>query len=58
MHNDRELKEISAKIKVMQKMAGELSDRSEDFPALQRNLVRIAASLTMLELNISDVVDL
>jgi hypothetical protein len=30
----------------------------EDFPALARNIARILASVKMLEINVSDLVDL
>ena len=55
MQNIDDLKDISEKIRLMQEIAGELSERAEDIPALKRNIVRIKASLKMLELNISDV---
>ncbi len=58
MHNMVELGEINAKIGLMQTLAGELSDKAGSIPALERNLVRIKASLKMLELNLSEVVDL
>ena len=56
MHNIDDLKDINAKIRLMQEIAGELAERAEDIPALERNIVRIKASLKMLELNISDVI--
>jgi hypothetical protein len=41
----------------MKRTAKELKHMGEDFPALTRNLVRIEASLKMLEINISDLVE-
>jgi hypothetical protein len=50
-----DLKELDSKVQAMKKTAEELKQMGEDFPALQRNISRILASLKMLELNISDV---
>jgi hypothetical protein len=58
MYNKEELKEINAKIRLMQTLADDMSLKGETFPALGKNLIRIKASLKMLELNISEVVDL
>lgn len=49
---------INAKILSMKKTAEELNQLGKSFPALTRNAVRILASLKMLEINISDVVEL
>ena len=57
MHTIDDLKDINGKIRLMQEIAGELAERAEDIPALKRNIVRINASLKMLELNISDVLE-
>ena len=58
MRFDNNLSEISAKIQLLKKTAGELERLGENFPALEKNIARILASLKMLELNISDIVDL
>jgi proteasome assembly chaperone (PAC2) family protein len=50
-----DVKELDTKIQSMKKMAEELKQMGEDFPALNRNISRILASIKMLELNISDV---
>lgn len=52
------MEEIGQKIRLMQTAAKELLDRSEDIPALNRNMTRIMASLKMLEINICDVLDI
>ena len=49
---------IDAKIQVMKKTAEELNRIGENFPALARNTVRILASVKMLEINVSDLVEL
>jgi len=49
---------INSKVQLMKHTAEELKQFGEDFPALSRNLVRIEASLKMLEINISDLVEL
>jgi hypothetical protein len=53
-----DLKEINDKIQLMKKTAEELNRIGEDFPAIARNTIRILASVKMLELNVSDLVDL
>lgn len=49
---------INAKIGLMKQAAEELKEMGENFPALERNTIRILASIKMLEINISDVIDL
>ena len=53
-----DLKTINDKIQLLKKTAEELNQIGEDFPALARNTVRILASVKMLELNVSDLVEL
>jgi len=53
-----DLNEINAKIQLMKQAAVELNRLGENFPALARNTVRILASIKMLEINISDLVEL
>ena len=53
-----DLNEIDSKIQTMKKTAEELARAGENFPAIARNIVRISAGIRMLEINISDVVDL
>jgi chaperonin cofactor prefoldin len=53
-----DLNKINAKIQLMKKAAEELNQIGEDFPALARNAVRILASVKMLEINVSDLVEL
>ena len=43
---------------MLKKTAEELNRISEDFPALARNIVRILASIKMIEINNSDLFDL
>ena len=52
------LDEINIKIQQMKGYAEELKGLGKEFPALDRNIIRILASLKMLELNISDIIDL
>ena len=58
MMTQHDLKEIDEKIQAMKRTAQELSRMGEDFPALARNSVRILASVKMLEINVSDLVEL
>jgi len=53
-----DLNEINDKIQLMKKTAQELNRIGQDFPAIARNTVRILASVKMLEINISDLVEL
>jgi len=53
-----DLNRINANIVLMKKAAEELARMGENFPALARNIVRIQASLKMLEINVSDIMDL
>ena len=53
-----DLNEIDAKIQMMKRTAEELARAGENFPAIARNIVRISAGIKMLEINISDVVEL
>ncbi|MCP4694477.1 MAG: hypothetical protein GY859_40990 [Desulfobacterales bacterium] len=57
MFNETVLKEVDGKIRLMQKTADELSEMAGEMPAVTRNLVRLQASLKMLEINISDCLD-
>ena len=56
--NRREIGKINTRIKVIKKAAQELKALSGRIPAVDRNTVRILASVKMLEINISDVKDL
>ena len=50
--------EMDEKIQLIKKTAQDMTKMGEDFPALYRNTQRILASAKMLELNISDIMDL
>ena len=50
------LKEIDRQIKVIKQAISDLSIARKQVPAVDRNLVRLSASLKMLELNVSDVI--
>lgn len=54
----KDLNAINSKIQLMRNMAVELNQLGKNFPAVARNTVRIMASLKMLEINVSDVVNL
>ena len=58
MKAQNDIKKIYDKIRVLKRTAEELNRMGEDFPALARNTTRILASIKMLELNVSDVVEL
>jgi hypothetical protein len=56
--NRRELKRIDTRIKTIKKAAQELKDLSGGIQAIDRNVSRILASVKMLEINVSDLLDL
>jgi len=57
MHQTFDLNKMNDIILCMKQHADELKEIGSDFPALDRNIVRIRASLKMLEINISDVIE-
>jgi hypothetical protein len=52
-----DLERIEEKIQLMKEATQELKVMGKNIPAMERNLARILASIKMLELNISDVLD-
>ena len=56
--NRRELKRIDTRIKAIKKAAQELKNLSGGIQAIDRNASRILASAKMLEINVSDLLDL
>ncbi len=54
----REMKKIDTRIKTIKKAAEELKSLSGGIQAIDRNAERILASVKMLELNLSDLLDL
>jgi hypothetical protein len=55
MNSNINIKKISTHVQDIKLQAEALIKLSNDFPALNRNLSRIQASLKMLELNITDL---
>ena len=58
MTQQTELIEMDAKIQTMKKAALELQSMANQFPTVSRNVSRVLSSIKMLELNISDILDL
>ena len=58
MNTEFDIKALSEKISVMKQNAMELQGMGAFFPALDRNIARILASVKMLEINITDVAEL
>jgi len=56
--NRRETKKLDTRIKTVKKAAQELKKFSGGIQAVDRNADRILASVKMLEINISDLLDL
>ena len=57
METKMDLKAMDARIRTIRKSAEELQTLADQFPALYRNTARILASVKMLEINLSDLVD-
>jgi hypothetical protein len=58
MDSGTDLAAINARIITLKETALELKTLGADIPCLVRNTARILASLKMLEIGVSDVVDL
>ena len=52
------LSEVDKEIKQLKRISELLNENAKLFPALQKNTTRILASIKMLEINISDIVEL
>ena len=52
-----DMEDMRAKIQEMKTLAEELKNRSDQFPAVCRNTIRILSSIRMLEMNVSDVLE-
>jgi len=55
---DWDIKEMDALIKRLRRLAEELKEQSGGIQAVDRNVDRILANVKMLELNISDVMEI
>ncbi len=58
MNPEIDLVKINEKIQLMKQTAEALNQAGKSFPALARNTARILASVKMLEINVSDLVEL
>ena len=58
MAEEYNVKEMAEKIEVIKEAATELKNISGGIQAVDRNVDRILASVKMLEINISDIVDI
>ena len=56
--NRREIKKLDTRIKAIKKAAQELKRFSRGIQAVDRNADRILASAKMLEINVSDLLEL
>jgi len=55
--NQREIRKIDTRIKAIKKAAQELKKLSGGIQAVDRNADRVLASVKMLEINISDLLE-
>ena len=58
MESQTNLRKINSKIRLLKSTAIELNRLGEHIPFLARNIIRILASIKMMEINISDLMDL
>ena len=58
MTQQKDLTEMDTKIQTMKKAALELQEMANQFPSVSRNLSRVLSSIKMLEMNVSDILDL
>ena len=58
MAQPMDLRDIHEKIRLIKDTALELNRIGDRFPALEKNTARILASVKMLEMNVTDMVDL
>ena len=58
MNSEMDFVKINQKIQLIKQTAEELNRAGASFPALARNTVRILASVKMLEINVSDLLEL
>lgn len=58
MVQEMALRTIDDRIRLLKRTAEELKQMAHGFPALERNAIRILASIKMLEINVSDICDL
>lgn len=57
MERTTKLTEMHETIQLIKQHAEKLGRQGDEFPALSRNVARILASLKMLELNVSDLIE-
>jgi len=54
----RHMKKLDTRIRTIRRAAEELKELSGGIQAIDRNVVRILASVKMLEINVSDLLEL
>ncbi len=57
MENEFDLKGINEKIQLLKKISEDILEEAVNFPSISRNCSRILASIKMMELNVSDIID-
>ncbi len=58
MTEEKQLKEMAEKIRLLRKTATELKQMSGGIQTIDRNLDRILANIKMLELNVCDIAEI
>lgn len=58
MPTNIDMREINSRIRAIKSAAEELKKMSGSFPAVEKNTSRILASVKMLEINVSDLLEL
>lgn len=55
MQTSDSVKSLSSKVAELHRLAQDLHDTSDDFPAINRNAKRILAAVEMLRINLEEV---
>lgn len=58
MASQIDLQKLDEQIQNLKRAAQALNRMSDDFPAIKRNAARILSSIKMMEINVSDAVEL
>lgn len=57
MEYEYDLKGMDEKIRILKKISEDILEEAVNFPSISRNCSRILASIKMMELNVSDIID-
>ncbi len=58
MASQIDLQKLDEQIQNLKQAAQALNQMSDEFPAIKRNTARVLSSIKMMEINVSDIIDL